>query len=149
MSAASVVCFRDLETWQAAMDLAVTAHGLASHLPPLHRFELGSQLRRAANSVPSNVAEGHGNGGTRVYLRHVRIALGSLAELGTLLELMLRLKLTDKDHMQTAQSQMDRTGQLLHGLQRALKRRVARMTVSIGSSLSVVLVTGAWWLGAF
>lgn len=44
MSVTTIVSLRDLEAWQAAMDLAVTAHGLAAALPPVHRFELGSQM---------------------------------------------------------------------------------------------------------
>jgi four helix bundle protein len=77
----SVVSFRDLDVWQAAMDLAVAAHGLADQLPSVQRFELSSQLRRAATSVPSNIAEGHGRKHDPVFLHHVMIALGSLAEL--------------------------------------------------------------------
>ena len=69
--------FRDLEAWQAAMDLAVAAHKLAASLPAAERFELGSQLRRSATSVPSNIAEGHAQRGDRVLLHHIRIALGS------------------------------------------------------------------------
>ena len=146
MSVTTIVSFRDLEVWQAAMDLAVTAHGLATALPPLHRFELGSQIRRAANSVPSNIAEGHGNKGTRVYLQHVRIAIGSLAELDTLVELMLRLALTSESQIGPVRTHVARTGQLLHGLQRALRRRVAAATASVLSTV-ISAAIGAWWIG--
>ena len=87
--------FRDLQAWQSAMDLAVAAYGLAGQLPPTHRFELGSQIRRSASSIPSNIAEGHSQRGDRVFLRHVRIALGSLAELDTQVEIAIRSKLVD------------------------------------------------------
>ena len=146
MSVTTIVSFRDLEAWQAAMDLAVTAHGLAAALPPVHRFELGSQMRRAANSVPSNIAEGHGNTSTRVYLHHVRIAIGSLAELDTLVELMLRLALTSESQIEPIRSQFARTRQLLRGLQRALRRRVAGATVSV-LSIVIIAATGAWAIG--
>ncbi len=93
MSSEKIVSFRDLDTWKAAMDLAVAAHDAASRLPATQRFELGSQIRRSATSVPSNVAEGHAHRGNRTFLRHVRIALGSLAELDTQVELSRRQSL--------------------------------------------------------
>jgi four helix bundle protein len=51
--------FRDLEAWQTAMDLVVACYEVARRLPPGERFVLGTQIRRAATSVPSNIAEGH------------------------------------------------------------------------------------------
>jgi carbamoyl-phosphate synthase large subunit len=95
------------------MDLAVTAFEVAGRLPSYQRFELASQIRRSATSVPSNVAEGHAHRGDRTYLRHVRIALGSLAELETQFELALRLKLVESSGLQTATKQVARTGQIL------------------------------------
>jgi four helix bundle protein len=148
MGVTAVVSFRDLEVWQAALELAVTAHELTRPLPAAYRFELGSQMRRAATSVPSNVAEGHANRSTRVFLRHVRIAIGSLAEVDTLLEVLIRVALTSDYNVETARSQIVRTRQLLHGLERALRRRVNRTAASIGTTLSLLLATGAWWLGA-
>ena len=65
------------------MDLAVIAYETSKRLPPAERFELTAQIRRAAVSIPANVAEGQGCGREGRYLYHVRIALGSLAELAT------------------------------------------------------------------
>src|SRR5262245_50743059 len=92
MSEQLIRSFRDLDAWHAAMHLAVTVYSLAATLPRDVRFELGSQLRKAACSVPSNVAEGHAHRGNRTFLRHVRIALGSLGELDTQIELAVRLR---------------------------------------------------------
>jgi four helix bundle protein len=130
MSDLQIRSFRDLEAWQAAMDLAVTAFEIAGRLPSYQRFELASQIRKSAASVPSNVAEGHAHRGDRTYLRHVRIALGSLAELDTQFELALRLQFVDSSGLTTANEQVARTGQILHGLERALKRRRRRNTAS-------------------
>lgn len=113
--------FRDLHAWNAGMDLVLTTYALAARLPSAERFELGAQLRRAAVSVPSNVAEGHGGGARQRYLNHVRIALGSLAELDTQLELARRLGYLTPNNLVPAERQLARTGQLLHGLARSLQ----------------------------
>lgn len=116
--------FRDLHARNAAMDLVSTTYALAAKLPSAERFELGAQLRRAAVSVPSNIAEGHGGAARQRYLNHVRIALGSLAELDTQLELARRLGYLTPDDLVPAEQQLARTGQLLHGLARSLQARL-------------------------
>ena len=117
----NILSFRDLDAWQAAMDLVATTYALAKKLPASEQFELASQLRRAAVSVPSNVAEGHAGGTRARYLHHVRIALGSLAELETQLEIGRRLRFLPDDGLVQSSGQIARTGQLLHGLARSLR----------------------------
>lgn len=65
--------FRDLEVWQLGMDLVERVLRVAPHLPPEERFGLGSQLRNASVSVPSNIAEGYGRGTRLDYVRFLRI----------------------------------------------------------------------------
>jgi four helix bundle protein len=142
MSSTKIVSFRDLDAWQAAMDLAVAAHEVAAQLPAEQRFELASQIRRAATSVPSNVAEGHAHRSDRSYPRHVRIALGSLWELDTQLELTRRLGLTKKQDLERTRAAIARTGQVLHGLQRALRRRFYQ-SVATGTSLVMGILLAA------
>jgi len=114
--------FRDLDVWQAGMDLAVLTYGLTAKLPPDERFGLSSQMRRAAISIPTNVAEGHAfRTRPRAYRRYVRIALGSFAELETQVELTMRLQMLSEESLKPMQHQLKRTGQLLHGLLRALR----------------------------
>ncbi|MDQ3347441.1 MAG: four helix bundle protein [Acidobacteriota bacterium] len=60
------------------MDLALTTYALVRKLPAAERFELGAQLRRAAISIPSNIAEGNACGPRRRYLNHLRIAIGRI-----------------------------------------------------------------------
>jgi four helix bundle protein len=122
----TVKFFRDLDAWQAAMGLAVAAHILARSFPAEHRFELASQIRRSATSIPSNVAEGHAQRGDRVFLRHIRIALGSLAELETQLELAMRLGIVRPEGLSQVNGHIVRTGQLLHGLRRTLADALKR-----------------------
>src|SRR4051812_8661478 len=91
-----IVSYRDLEAWQSGMELLLAVYHEAQ-LPPLERFALASQLRRAAVSVPSNVAEGQASGPGARYRSHVRIALGSMAELDTLLEAVRRVEYVSDD----------------------------------------------------
>ena len=73
--------FRDLPVWQVAMDLVTESYRLSRQLPDDERFGLTSQLRRAAVSVPANIAEGHGLSTTNGYINYPWIANGSLTEL--------------------------------------------------------------------
>jgi four helix bundle protein len=114
--------FRDLVVWNAAMDLVLTTYAVAARLPASERFGLGTQLRRAALSIPSNVAEGHASGPGRRYLNHVRIAIGSWAELDTQFEVARRLHVLSPDDTAIVGQQLTRTGQLLHGLVRSLRK---------------------------
>jgi four helix bundle protein len=82
--------FRDLDAWKVELDVAERVYAFADTLPKNERFEMAGQMRRAALSVPSNVAEGHATGARGRYQYHVRISLGSVAELLTCLELALR-----------------------------------------------------------
>ena len=65
------------------MDVAVAVYTGGRRLPVEERFGLSAQVRRAATSVPSNIAEGHSSGTDGVLIRHLRIALGSVGELET------------------------------------------------------------------
>lgn len=69
------------------MDLAREIYRITEHLPPAEKYGLSAQLRRAAVSIPSNIAEGHARGSTVDYARFLRMARGSFAEVRTQLEL--------------------------------------------------------------
>ncbi len=87
----TVKSFRDLRVWQTAMNLVPVVYQLVKLLPREERFALADQLRRAAISIPANIAEGHARRYTKEYLQHLSIARGSLAELHTLLLLAEKL----------------------------------------------------------
>jgi four helix bundle protein len=134
MPMVEILSFRDLDAWKAAMSLVVASYQVAKKLPPTERFELAVHMRRAAVSIPSNVAEGQATGPGGRYRYHVRIALGSWAELMTHLELIKLLTLIPQDGQGFADmgSQLKRTGQLLHGLDRSLKRKqIARSVLGV------------------
>ena len=89
--------FRDLVVWQKAMDLVERIYAITKQFPVDERYALTSQIRRAAVSVPSNIAEGYGRHSTAGYVRFLQIALGSLNELQTQLELGIRLGFVETD----------------------------------------------------
>jgi four helix bundle protein len=84
--------FRDLTVWHKALTLAEHVYLATEEFPKSEAFGLTSQMRRAAVSIPSNIAEGKAISG-RAYPKHLRIALGSEAELQTQIELAVRLKM--------------------------------------------------------
>jgi four helix bundle protein len=83
--------FRDLRVWQRAIDLVAAVYRISGKFPKGEVFGLTGQMRRAAVSVPSNIAEGHTRASTKEYLNHISIAQGSLAEVETQLEIAARL----------------------------------------------------------
>jgi len=103
-----------LEAWKFAMQLAKTVYQLTATFPTEERYGLAQQMRRAAVSIPSNIAEGAGRNGAKEYLHFIGIARGSLAELETQLQLAAMLDFVKPDH--AAFDLTDRTGKLLTGL---------------------------------
>ncbi len=83
---------KDLKAWQESMDLVVIIYKLTSKFPDEEKYGLTSQLRRASVSIPSNIAEGSARKGNKEFLQFLYIALGSLAELDTQLEIAQRLE---------------------------------------------------------
>jgi four helix bundle protein len=86
-----VASFKDLVVWQKSMSLAQHVYHETNELPRTEQFGLSSQIRRAAVSVPSNIAEGSRRGTTKDYIQFLRVADGSLAELETQLLLVERV----------------------------------------------------------
>ena len=123
MGEPDIQSFRDLDAWKVAMDLTVLAYTVAKGLPDDERYELSAQLRRASVSVPSNIAEGQSCGLNGRYIHHLRIALGSVDELSTQIELALRLGLVQTADAAAVAKQLTRTRQLLFGLLRSRRRR--------------------------
>ena len=122
------------------MDLAVLTYGVVKRLPQSERFELGAQIRRAATSIPSNIAEGHATGRTGRFLYHVRIAQGSLGELETDFELAQRLSMLTTEELEEVHLLTARTGQLLHGLTRSLKRKLLTNAVKCLAMIAILPV---------
>ncbi len=92
--------FKELRTWEEAMNVAEMVFALTQTFSKEHRFEISSQMNRAAISIPSNIAEGCGRGTNPQLLHFLDIAQGSAYELETQLLLCLRIKLAFNDNIQ-------------------------------------------------
>jgi four helix bundle protein len=104
------------------MKLAQTCYQGTADFPARETYGLASQIRRAAVSIPSNIAEGHGRRSLPVYLNHLSIALGSQAELETQIELVGRLKLLSDFSAGETLNKAGQVGRMLHALIQSLEK---------------------------
>ncbi len=112
--------FRDLRVWQQAMDLVEQIYRVSEGFPARESYGLTNQLRRAAVSVPSNIAEGHTRQHIKEYLNHLSMAQASLAELETQLEIAFRLKYTSAEPFQALLNQVMSLRKQLYALRNSL-----------------------------
>ena len=112
------------------MALAKVLFGISSSFPPEEKFGLSTQIRRAAVSVPANVAEGHARGSTKDFLRFLSISMGSLAEVETLLLLSRELNLVSQDSLDSTLRKTGEIGRMLRGLQKSLRRKLSESKAS-------------------
>jgi four helix bundle protein len=120
----NIITYRDLDVWIAGMDLVERCYRSTRLFPSEELYGLTNQLRRAAISIPSNVAEGNCRRSTKAYANHVSIALGSHGELETCVEIAYRLGYLDGTERTTLIDLSDRVGQMLNGLFRSLKAKL-------------------------
>jgi len=105
------------------MGLVESVYRLSLAFPADENYGLKSQIRRAAVSIPSNIAEGHTRASTREYLNHLSIAQASLAEVETQLEIAVRLRYLPAEQVNTAAAEIQTLGRQLHALRKALETR--------------------------
>ena len=117
---------KDLILWQKAMVLATDVHRLTTELPRHELFGLSSQLRRAAVSIPSNVAEGAARRTTREFMSFLHIARGSFAELETQLHLAVSIGYLTDAALAPVLGRLDEVGRLLNAVIVGLRRREAQ-----------------------
>jgi four helix bundle protein len=108
--------YKDLIVWQKAMDLAEQIYLLSHSFPREELYGLTSQIRRAAVSVPSNIAEGHARQSTAEFKNFLSIALGSLAEVDTQQILAQRLLYIDSGRALRAEGLITEVRKMLHAL---------------------------------
>jgi four helix bundle protein len=87
--------YKDLEVWKKSLDFALAVYQMTLKFPPYEQYGLSSQLRRAAVSIPSNLAEGASRNSTKEFIHFLYIANGSLSEVETQLEIADRLNYFD------------------------------------------------------
>lgn len=115
-----VTSYRDLLIWQQSMELVTETYDLTRSWPKEELFGLTSQVRRAAVSVPANIAEGYGRESRASYLNFLRIAQGSLKELETLFEVAVRVGLDSEERVKARLHKCASVGKLLKLLIRKL-----------------------------
>jgi four helix bundle protein len=112
--------YKDLLVWQKGMTLVKSIYALTAMFPREERYGLTSQLRRAAVSVPSNIAEGQARQSTKEFLQFISHAEGSLAELETQLLLSVDLAFVQKNEISAALQEIDELQKMLSGLRTKL-----------------------------
>jgi four helix bundle protein len=128
-----IASHKDLLVWQRSMDLVETVYRLTGSIPSEEKWGLVSQMRRAAISVPSNIAEGYGRQATGEYRHHVSIGRGSLLELETQILLARRLKYLQPADTESVLKEIDEISRMLatlfqNSLNVLLKPRASSLT---------------------
>jgi four helix bundle protein len=122
-AATNIRSYRDLKVWQQAMELIPNVYESIRKLPKEENYALADQIRRAAVSIPANIAEGHGRAHRREYIQFLSIARGSLAELATLLEIAYRLGYLTSDDLDPLMHKSDNLGRPLNALIASLRAK--------------------------
>ena len=113
--------YRELVAWQRAMDLVADVYGITRQFPAGELYGLTNQVRRAAVSIPSNIAEGQGRGIGREFAHHRRIAAGSLNEVETQLLIAERLGYAHASDVARLLDLSAEVGRVINGLLKSLK----------------------------
>jgi four helix bundle protein len=113
--------FKDLLAWQRAMQMVLAVYKLTAQFPVAERFGLSGQMRRAAISVPSNIAEGYGRVTTGEFKQFLGHARGSSAEVETQLMITKKLHFGSDETIEDAERLCIEVSRLLTGLMRSLK----------------------------
>jgi four helix bundle protein len=116
--------YKQLEVWQKAMDLAESCYFTTRRFPKDELFGLTSQIRRAASSIPANIAEGQGRDHTKEFLNFLSIARGSLMELETHLLLSNRVGLLTNEKADPLLDLIGTIGRMHSGLRKAIEKRL-------------------------
>ena len=114
---------RNLEAWKQSMELVVEVYALTRGFPREEIYGLCSQMRRAAVSVPSNIAEGSADMTGKQFINFLTVAMGSLSELNTQIEISFRLGYIEKEPYVIINGRIDKCKALVFGLKRSIIRK--------------------------
>ena len=112
--------YRELIAWQRALDLSVEVYSLTSCFPREEIYGLASQMRRAAVSIPSNIAEGYGRNSRSEYRHFLGIARGSVLELMTQLAIAKRLRLAKPEPLEKVEFLAEEVGKIIWAIRKKL-----------------------------
>ena len=116
-----VVHYKDLTVWHKTIDLTTEIYRITKKLPKDELYGLTNQMRRAAVSIPSNIAEGNGRASTGDYVRFLTIARGSVAEVETQLYICVRLNYLSQEDIGVASSLLNEIEQMLNSMIKKLR----------------------------
>ncbi len=119
----TIKSYKDLTVWQKAIELAITVYALTDKFPREEQYGLSIQMRRAAVSIASNIAEGRSRGTRKDFAQFLRIALGSGAELTTQVEITKRLPQMREIDFGRIDSLLKQIMKMLHALIKNLTAR--------------------------
>ncbi len=112
-----------LDVWKKSIDLVVSVYRLTENFPSEEKFGLTSQIRRAAVSIPANIAEGAARESDKDFGRFLSIAQGSTSEVETELLIANRLGFLSTEDYDEVMASLDSVGRMITGLSKHLKRR--------------------------
>lgn len=114
--------YKDLQVWQRSIDFVVEVYSLVKSFPSEERYALGNQMRRAAVSIPSNIAEGMERSAVKEKLHFLSIAIGSLAEIETQLIICGKLGFVDGKNSAQCLEEVIAIRKMLYRLSTSLKQ---------------------------
>lgn len=114
---------KDLDVWRKGITLVTDVYVLTKNFPKEEMYGLTNQLRRAAVSIPSNIAEGAARQSNKEYIRFLYISLGSLMEIDTQLIIALNLEYIEAKKYEILKVDIDEIGRMLNGLINYRKNR--------------------------
>ena len=112
--------YRDLEVWKLSIDFVKKVFQVTHNFPASEKFGLINQIRRAAVSIPSNIAEGQGRNSTKEFRQFLAISLGSLAELETQLIIAKEIEYLTQNGLDALLSPLDRIRKMIKGLSKGI-----------------------------
>ena len=116
--------YRELKIWKSAIEISLVVYKLIEQFPEIEKYNLSSQIRRSAVSVPSNIAEGAGRNSDKDFLRFLGIAQGSAFELQTQIIIAYKLKLIKELEFETINDSLDELEKMIWGFQKKLQSNV-------------------------
>ena len=114
---------KELDVWKESISLVTEIYQITNHLPDSEKFGLTSQMRRAAVSIPANIAEGAGRNSDKELIQFLYISLGSLEELETMIIICSNLTYLQSEKINNAEEKIVHIRKLLIGLIKYLKKK--------------------------
>ena len=120
-----ITSHKNLDVWQKSMDFVTEIYSLTKRFPKEEMYGLSSQMRRAAVSIPSNIAEGRAKRTTREFIRFVNISFGSASELETQILIARNLGYVNENEIENTMSHLNEISKMLYKLLVGLEKKLA------------------------